>query len=221
VVESDVDGRLQADLLPGRYRVVARSLAREDEALAIASWEVGGGAPCCNHVLEIGSRVDLQGKVLTPDEQPAVEGSLLASPQLPPVSSYLTTALGLAPVLPREASGLVDLEGRVSLGTDPGLFDLSLRPPTASLFPWGSRPGVQVGPGASLELGELRLAYPVVLRGKLRDGLGRPLAGALLRAWIPHTSGESPSSLFVLPAGEVRTDAEGKYRLLLPPELGL
>jgi hypothetical protein len=217
------DGTFSADLLLGSYRVVAKPTIEEQKAIAVAAWTIGAEDLCCGRTLVLDDRALLAGSAVTPSGEGARGASVVASPSLPSPSKYLATALGLAPILPRESSAFVDPSGEFTLGVDPGQFDFSVRPPDASLFAWIVRSRVTVAAERELpsDLGTLVDAYPAILTGTIRDGSNAVVTGAVVRAWLPlaDTVDGSELSGTVIQIAETKTDDAGRYELPLPTSI--
>lgn len=224
--ETGADGAFSAELLLGDYRVLARPILDDSKALGLASWVVKAEDLCCGRTIELSERTTLAGAVRTPNGLALADSSIVSSPSLPRPSKYLATVLGLAVVLPREASAFSDSAGAFAIGVDPGQYDLSIRPREGSYFSWIVRSRVTVSPSqdarrAVSNLGWLEGGYPAILRGTIQDGAGAVVAGAVVRAWLPAPDTGSPDAAAetVIQVAEAKTDDGGRYVLPLPSSL--
>lgn len=228
--ETTSDGAFTADLPLGDYRVLARpTLDRglaSSQALTMDSWTIRAEDLCCGRTVELIDRAELGGRVVDGLGRPITLASIVASPSLPGPLGYLANALGLSPVLPREATAQPDADGVFTLAVDAGQFDLSVRPPSGSLFPWIVRSRVSIAPAsgdgpARSDLGDLVGEFPAVVLGTIEDSSGSPIAGAVVRAWLPLadpiTNADSAGT--VIQVVEATTDSQGRYVLPLPTSI--
>jgi hypothetical protein len=141
-------------------------------------------------------------------------------------TSGATTTLAGTRLITRAQSGLVKvLSDKVSTwnidGTfDPGVYDLVIRTPEASGYPWIVRPRLEVAAAAKFDLATMAASAPVVLTGKVTDPAGAPIPRATIRAraYISATDPKKPPLGAVL-VGETRADDNGNYRLVVPSAL--
>lgn len=219
--QTDASGAFQANLVPGRYRIVAQPTPTSDRAMVVDEWEIKQGDFCCGRTLELPRKTRLQGTAVTAAGA-SLDGALaIASPSLPEPVAYLVDALDPA-FLPREASAATDLGGQFTMGVDPGAFDLSIRPGERSGFPWVVRSRLTVQKGAEVSaLGTLTVAYPAVLTGVVAASeTGKPIGGARVRAWLPVVDpNENASMGALIQIGETTADPTGRYALPLPPSI--
>ncbi len=226
--ETDSQGRFTATVPPGTYRVQA---IPKDPALAAreATWIVGETPSVqAGKVIGIDPSAKLTGGVLTPSgNNPLVGAPVQAVPSTAQVqTSMLQAALGGAPLTPRASSDVVDDKGLFTLRTDPGAFDVSVRPGDGTGFAWLVRSNVQVQSGIE-DLGQMKLPLPVKYSGLVSvqpDDPGTAIPGALIRAYIFMDGQQSYTSdpdvaQSVLPIAETRADSDGKFQLLLPAHL--
>ena len=115
--------------------------------------------------------------------------------------------------MPRASSSLTDEAGTFILAADPGVFDISVRPPVGSNLPWLVRPNVSV-PVPNNGLGVLTIPAPVVQHGVVTlGGEPRTTAGELREVGeLPNRSGAQS----VIAVGETYTAANGSFQLVLP-----
>jgi hypothetical protein len=222
---SALGGELDSvQLLPGEYELVA--IAKGDPTLAIHRGQtkvaMGGGG-----VLDatFHPKPVLDVHVLsTTSDLPVVDVPVSASASRP-FESVLERVFGRLPLLPRPGAGLTDAAGHVVVPLDEGMYDLSVRFPPSSGFPWLVKARLQV-PLASD--GELRGSPPVEVQGvvydrPLSDTRRKPLTRGTIRAYAllpstPGTPGRPLPSSFV-PIAEAPIDGSGAYKLLLPSRL--
>jgi hypothetical protein len=223
--ETGAEGQFVVDLLPGKYRVLARPKVDSGKALAVVPWEIDKDDLCCGKVVTVADKARLDGVARTPGGQPMSGATVVAEPPLPAPVGFLDQALGVAPVLADKASTFTDGSGAFSVGVDPDsgasdvAVDFSLRPVFSSGLPWLVRPRVLVHKTGT-DLGALTMTYPAVLAGTVRDPSGAPVPGAVLRAWLPLEATGVKSGVAtgtVTQVAEVEADAFGDFILPLPP----
>lgn len=166
------------------------------------------------------------------------------------VATVLDEALGQDAFVPRSASALAT-NGRFTLaevdcgGCTPGtgaLFDLSVRPPDGSGFPWFVDPGVTVS--SDIDFKTLAIPLPIIQRGVvevLQGTTAEPVSvpGALIRAYVLRDNlgavVDSPGTLpsctsagvtggarcirSALQVAETRADGDGTFMLVVPASL--
>jgi hypothetical protein len=99
---------------------------------------------------------------------------------------------------------------------DPGLYDLIVRTPEASGYPWIVRPRFEILPQATLDAGSMKASAPVVITGIVTDPDNNPVPRAAVRARaLIVLEGQKDASGAVL-VGETRADEFGRYRLVVP-----
>lgn len=214
-LQSGDAGDLSLQLPPGRYdvRAVASSVASLDIARQTFNFfpdEQDPAAPLAGFSLPFSSPQSLEIPILS-----ALDNTTFARVpfELNGASSpaLLTSLFGLHTPSPRGGTGLTDLGGWLRVSPDSGTYDLTIRIPTESGFPWLSKPGVVFPPE---EPGALRVSLPVEIKGRLVDPVlsdpsRRPLVGAWLRAYA--LVGDHYVYL-----AETTLEPNGSYRLLLP-----
>jgi CheY-like chemotaxis protein len=126
----------------------------------------------------------------------------------------LGTLFGRFDVAPRGASGLTASDGHLRASADSGTYNLTVRFPESSGFPWLVKPRVAL---PLAESGSLRVSLPVEVNGTAFDlplggPRGNPLVGARIQAFA--LSGGT-----YVPVASTTVDARGSYRLLLPSRL--
>jgi hypothetical protein len=223
VVDTNADGFFKTKVPPGDYRVIAKPFD-ETKSLAEVIWPVNKGPNnCfCGQVVTVPDRAILQAEVETPVQGPLLAAEVVGSPSLPPSISQIDRELGLAPALPREAKADVR-NGEFELGLDlvNEFFDLSVRPPVLSGYPWLVRPRLAVQPAkdsSASSLGVINIGHPVVVGGVVRDPFGNVIPDAAVRAWVPVKSPEGLKGA-VVKIAETSTDKNGRYTVLLPASI--
>jgi hypothetical protein len=223
VVDTNAHGFFKTQVPPGNYRVIAKPFD-ETKSLAEVIWPVDKGPDnCfCGQVVTVPDRAILAAKVETPVQGPLLAAEVVASPSIPPPITQVDRELGLAPTLPRDAK--VDVVGgEFELGVDlvKELFDLSVRPPVLSGYPWLVRSRLAVQPAKNspaTSLGVITIGHPVVVGGVVRDPFGNIIPGATLRVWVPVKSPEGLKNT-VVKIAETSTDQYGRYTVLLPASI--
>lgn len=228
------DGQFSVPLLPGSYSVqvvptgatgALASLVTELDVAPSPSTQSG-------RMIQLPPAFELTGRVVGPGSDGA-RGALVSA-EVSPSSNALTVldrALGAVDREARLATGSVDTDvGNFVLNTDPGLFNLMVRPPDGSNLPWLSLPRLEVPAGGprSQALGRLQLGLPVRLQTNVRladrpnpEGL---LAGATVRAYaLLDAEGklavEPSKTRSILPVAEGRLAENGRVVLLIPAEV--
>lgn len=142
-----------------------------------------------------------------------------------PLGTFEAAAVGAASALPRTQLGsLVLATDRTTLDVwnvdgdlDTGVYDLVVRVPEASGYPWLVVPRLSVS-GAT-DAGVLTMAAPVVMTGTLVDPAFASIGRATIRARatvVDRTTRLPVGSVIV---GETHTLEDGSYRLVLPAKL--
>jgi hypothetical protein len=224
-VSSGADGAIEANLIPGTYRVM---VVPPDDTMAIRQemWTVAASPD-----IQAGRTIQVESAIVaTGIVKERLQGtglSRIAVDLIPWGTSpgVLEVALGKAPLTPRLAGGKTSDDGSFAVGADPGAFLLAVQTSEATGFPWIVRSGIEVktdGP-RPLALGEMRASFPLLMEGTVRDAWG-PVQNALVRAWLPLAANGSSARKGDIARGaiqiaETRSDDAGHYRLLLPSEL--
>lgn len=234
-VETRAGGAFQVDLLPGKYtvRTAPEGPTREGEvpfALAETVWEIAPSPSLqAGRAIEVSPAIALSGRVVVPTGRADGARGATVSAEVSPTtteSDVLGRSLDAWPVVPRATSALITkVTGAFLLHADAGVFDLSVRPPDGSGFPWYVAPRLNVGPkGAPIrDLSPLQLPLPVryEVRGEVTGSGGDRLTGALLRAYVlldedGTPTAEQKSARALLPVAETRFDDTASATLLVP-----
>jgi hypothetical protein len=214
-VTTDADGRFEALLVPGTFDVVVRPPATEDAAaLGVQATRVtlsdAVGELLEGQVFELPPRFTWGGTVAAPDGRHVPGASVLASAR----GAYTSGGADLAMLFNRSGATTSDDTGAFTLPLDRGLYDVAVKPPAGSGFPWAIVRDVAIGATSGNFVREVVLEAPVTLGGTLRGVGDVPIEGAELRAFaIVAEMGASPRAIEVARA---TTAADGSYLLLLP-----
>ena len=183
---------------------------------------------------EVAPRVKLKGSAAGFDNALFTLGTWEASTS----TSGSTMSVGGARLITRAQSGLLtilqDKVGNrwnivagvgpeyVEASVDPGVYDLVVRTPEASDYPWVVRPRVDVTATSKLDLGTIVASPPVIFTGRVVDpgGAAIPRATIRARALITETDLKKPPLGAIL-VGETRADDNGNYRLVVPSALAI
>ncbi len=103
---------------------------------------------------------------------------------------------------------------------DPGVYDLVVRSPDASGYPWIVRPRLAIPGQREFDLGTMTATAPVVFTGVVTDPSGAPVPRATIRARALITASDPKKpALGAVLVGETRADGAGRYRLIVPSAL--
>jgi len=213
-VTTDSRGRFEAEIFPGTYEAVIippASAAPDVGVLAEPELRIerpASGDTLMGQLFQLPERAVLGGEVGTPDMR-AMPGATVSA-----------LALGRAGETPaarynRSSDTVTDATGLFSLRLDFGTYDVHVKPPSESGFPWVVDPGVVLGSSATVR-DNFEISAPVPLRGYVMQGEGEhvvPVAGAEIRAWgILEGDGASRA----VQIGRATAGEDGSYTLLLP-----
>jgi hypothetical protein len=223
LAESDADGQLSVQLVPGTY-AVSLVPAGGNAATLVTDWIITESTQCCGKTFQLPKRSRLGGEVLGLDGFGLADAAVFASPSLQEPVSYFSAALQPPPLLPRPTSAVADGSGRFELSVDPGMLDLSVRSDATTGYPWLVVPRLLVQGEAtqpSLELGRLGLLAPAVLQGRVSSA-GADVPRATVRAWLPVTTpNEGGGVVPLVQIGEAVADELGRFVLPVPPRITL
>jgi hypothetical protein len=236
-VSVGADGQFDVHLLPGKYRVstVPQSSLEstlEDQAPVASDtreWLVPN-APLeqAGKVIALGNSAPIFGQVLDASDSPVATAQVQAIPApLSIQSDVLEELLNGAPLVPRATAGGVSSTGDFSLRTDPGTFDITVRPNSNTGFAWLVMPSVLVPSDIGVTLGRLNMPLPIAYRGTVtvpRAEGANVVPGALVRAYVYLEGGEQYAADVlnadsVLQVAETRADKFGNFEILIPAEL--
>lgn len=223
LAESDADGQLSVQLVPGTY-AVSLVPASGDSATLVTEWIITESTQCCGKTFQLPERSRLGGEILGLDGSGLADAAVFASPSLQQPVSYFSAALQPPPLLPRPTSTVADGSGRFELSVDPGMLDLSVRSDASTGYPWLVVPRLLVQGEAtqpSLELGRLGLLAPAVLQGRVASA-GVEVPRAIVRVWLPVASpNEEGGVVPLVQIGETTADELGGFVLPVPPRITL
>ncbi len=216
------DGAFSVDLLPGEYDVYIVPPPGSGLAQTVRTLEVGKQpVQQKGKTLTVEGASDLAGTALSPTGSPLKGAPVHAIPSPVDIEPLLVAA-GTAPLKPQAVTAVVGSDGSFILQSDPGTFDLSIRPESQSGYAWLVRPNVAVN-NPLHELGELGLPLPVVYKGKVSVPGNVVVPGALIRAYVFMTdqgyADDPEDAQSVLQVAEARAEADGSFTLLLPAKL--
>ncbi|MDI1432021.1 carboxypeptidase-like regulatory domain-containing protein [Polyangium sorediatum] len=222
VVDTDTEGRFTVLLPPGKYRVTTHPTFDLTKAVTTEDgFEVPADGDCvCGKGFTVRDKSVVSGEVVLPNGSPLSFGSASVFPSRTPARPYLSRSLLADAPASQPMSTPLGFAGEFSLLADPGLADLVVVPPSDSLYPWIANPQVKILVGQPFDFNTLVLPYPVVLRGEVRDPLGKIVPNATVRAWMPVTASGTEETV-VIQIAEGATDFAGRYKLPLAPSLAL
>lgn len=225
-VETNENGILNTKLPPGEYQVIAFPIADEGKAITASALTLPQGKDCfCGQVVPVVDKTTLAGRVLAPDgKTPMAGASVVVNPSQHDPRSYIGNSFDVDPASPLVNSDLVDRSGFFSLLVDPGSLDLSVRPSDGSGYPWlvRSRITVQAMSGSDVfALDDLRVSFPAMLIGTIRDPSAVPIPGTVIKAWLPvkSTNEGGGQTGTVIQIAETISRSDGTYLLPLAPSI--
>lgn len=215
---TESDGVFEVDILPGSYEVIVSppSSAAGDPGVTVESMlriEQPAPGTSCNvgQLFELPERAVLGGMVQSPGGEPVSGATVLAA------------ALGRMGEVPaarfnRSNDAVTDPTGQFRLPLDFGSYDVVVKPPSESGFPWLIRPNMTFASSTTVR-DSFELSAPLPLRGTVLSATedGVPLAGAEIRAWGLVTEDDGFNRAVQI--GRATTREDGSYTLLLPDRL--
>ncbi|HET7539500.1 MAG TPA: hypothetical protein VFK05_06500 [Polyangiaceae bacterium] len=237
------DGQFDVYLPPGTYQVstvpespVDPSSTNESPLAAdTRRWTVPA-APYeqAGKVIELNDALRLSGQVLDVSNAPVATAQVQAVPSTNSVQSSVlqktvgpSTTPGRPLFVPRASAGGVSSTGEFALKTDPGTFDITVRPDANTGFSWLVIPNQAVLETVGKNLGTITMPLPFAYGGTVTlagaDGANVRVPGALVRAYIYTKDGEyvpgEQNADSLLQVGEARAGTEGEFQILIPAEL--
>lgn len=169
---------------------------------------------------EVPPRVRLIGSAAGFDGSLFTVGTWQSSTSTSAATHLITRAQGgLVKVLQDQKTGV---QWNTDGALDPGIYDLVVRTPEASSYPWIVLPRLDVAATSKLDLGTMNASAPVVITGRVVDPAGAAVARATIRAraLISENDPKKPP-LGAMLVGETRADDNGNYRLIVPSALAV
>jgi hypothetical protein len=221
-VTADDRGEYSATLIPGLYEVVVTPPADRDRGnygVALTT-ELPLQSPANGQRYELPSRAHLGGTVRTPDER-VMSGAMVNA-----------TALGVVPEggdpvarHNRTSDSTTDPLGQFNLPLDVGVYDVYVRPPAGSRFPWVVSPAYMIGAATNTYTDVFEVTAPVPLIGTIHsvppaapgvEVMPVVEANAEIRAYAIIGDGESQRAVHI---GTATSGDDGSFMLLLPARL--
>ena len=217
-VTTDIDGNFEVLLVPGTYEVVVRPPSTEAAvelgvyATRVTISDATGGI-LAGQAFELPPRFTYGGSVSTADGRHIAGASVQASAR----GIDTTGGLELAMRFNRTSTTSSDDTGAFSMPLDRGVYDLAVKPPAGSGFPWVLVRDVEIRATTGNFVREVVFDAPVPLSGTLVDSGEAPVEGAEIRAYaIVDVPDFGPRSIEV---ARTTSAANGSYVLLLPARL--
>ena len=215
---TDRSGVFRVDIPVGRYEVIVTPPSGVYAELGVSVEtmlrieEPAPGTTCnMGQLFELPERAVLGGVVQAPDGEPLSGATVLAA------------ALGRMGEVPaarfnRSNEAVTDPTGQFRLPLDFGTYDIVVKPPSESGYPWLIRPTETFASSTTVR-DSFELSAPVPLRGTVLSANedGTPLGGSEIRAW--GLIREADGSTRVVQIGRATADEDGSYTLLLPARL--
>jgi len=212
------DGSFEASLLPGSYDVlvtpppdheVSRYGVLHESSFQIMVDETG---PDClmGQLFILPERAAVGGVVRTADERLMGDAVVTAAALNLPLEE-LPAAL-----YNRTGQTTTDPRGQFNLPLDIGVYDLFIKPPAESNFPWVVDPGLEVGASEETYSDVYQVSAPLPVTGTLRDVAGA-IPGAEIRAFAVVTDEDGTERNVAV--GRTIVDETGEFTLLLPARL--
>lgn len=208
--ETDSSGDVVVELLAGSYDVVVTPAQSTLAVLSVTGLTIQ--PPPTGGVL--------QGQLFVAPERARL-GGVVRTPRGEPVTGANLEAIALGTLLEDDVSRFnrsteapLDDEGRFELRLDRGLYDLYLKPPAESGFPWMVVPNRAIGSVDVALADRFDLEAPRPLSGEVLTPEGAPLANAEVRVY-----GRAPGEERFVEIGRARTDEVGAYHVWMPARL--
>ena len=217
-VTTGADGSFQALLVPGTYEVVVRPPSTETAAelgVYATSLTISDTTPdvLAGQAFELPPRFTYGGSVTTADGRHIAGASVQASAR----GVDPTGGLELAMRFNRTSTTSSDDTGAFTMPLDRGLYDLAVKPPMGSGFPWVIVRDVEIHSTIGSFVREVVFDAPVALGGTLIGAHEQPIEGAEIRAYalidVPDLGQRS------VEVARATSAADGSYELLLPARL--
>lgn len=223
VVQTDAEGAFRVKLLPGLYEILVapgsedanrKGLQVATTRFSVVIEEQAGNidqGPYNNPDLRLGATVEgvCEDRDGTPLPNVTVESRALSESRTPNGISAFN----------RPASALTDDRGEFTVSLDSGFYDVVVKPPRGSGYPWQYFSDREFDSDLrNVYRTKLTLPPPLVITGQITlKGMNMPMPGATVDAYglVEDVRG------FLRPVliGTTTADQEGKYVLALPPRL--
>ncbi len=216
---TDERGHFSVELLghpdaPATYDIVVTPNQLEDD-LGLLRVERRLGADANGQLFTVPARARFGGTVQTVDGMRMLDARVDAQARGSDDDGSLTAAAFLA----RSNQTVTDPMGLFDLRLDVGFYDLVIEPPTGTGFPWLIQRDVAIGGSEAPLTSIYELDHPLPLSGRVTwdvDGVAMPMAEGEIRAYAVVESDAGTRAILV---GRATSDADGRYRLLLPPSI--
>lgn len=224
-VPTNADGEFSALLVEGDYEIVIMPPSDSTDGhdrIGISVVEnvhialPSSGLPVImGQVFSLPERAFIEGLITTFDGRPMI-GAVVSASAL----SRLLPTVGPEALLNRSNQTVSAENGGFFLPLDLGAYDLTVKPPPETGFPWVVRTNFTIPPSlepTGSDSDELMFTAPIPLQGVVRDVFGTPLAGIEVRAFgILDDLDAGTRSVQI---GRTVSEVDGSYELLLPPSL--
>ena len=204
---TDMFGRFSVQLLPGEYS--ATVTPPQDES----SWGV-----LSNEMIVVEEASGQQSQVnFTLPQQIKLTGSVVdfAERSAHGMSIQVRSQVGYA----RTQEISTDSQGEFSVGLDKGLYNVSVRPPSPTNYPWLVDLGLMVTPDRGNVERLYSLSAPIVVRGAIYNGSDQPVSNARIEAYVFVSDGGTEDAKAVQ-VGDAVTEQDGTYQLVISPAWG-
>lgn len=216
VTTTDATGAFEVRLAPSAtpYELAIVPAAEGDSGVLVQHTTIAQPPPSgvvMGQEFALPLRAALGGRVLAPDARPVANVTLEARPR-----TSLSAASGsLAEQLARSTNAATDADGAYRMLVDPGTYDVLVRAPVDSGFPWAILRGLEVRAATATQ--DITLPAPVPVGGFVRDAAGAAVAGATVNVYSLEQEPDAPPRTWLV--GSARSAADGGYRLLAPSSL--
>ncbi len=202
------DGTFGVELLAGFYSISVTPPADTDNTWGVLHTEVVvGGELTATEDLIVPSQIGLSGWVTTFRDE--------AAPGLTVVARARSAADSIT--MHRTQEVVSNSVGAFSMSVDEGVYDLHVKVPSETGFPWLVEPDLSM----TAVRGDLERAYrlvpPIAIRGFVRASDGSPVADAPIRGYMLL---EAEGQARRIQIGEALSGEDGSYQLFIAPGLG-
>lgn len=203
-VNTNEDGSFGVALLPGFYTIAVTPPEDAETAWGVLTTEalVGEGTSGPEELV-VPSRAELFGWVRTFQEEAAVGVTVSARANQ---SNALSS-------MHRSQEAVSNSLGGFTMRLDAGLYDMYVKVPSESGYPWSVEPALPIEGNAARTY---RLVPPIPIEGDVLASDGVTVPGTLIRAYVLF---EDETSSRPVQVGETTSDENGSYRLLIAPNL--